>query len=151
MHLTMMATAEGDGELITDLAAECSALSKAQMVSVAGLPAAHETRLCRDVSDMVAVSNTTWFWQGQGAFIDAVWLRPHFLWSSGFGAMRFRRLLGWVRLGWLGWHSEGRHPRLEGLFDTLGIGYGQFVLLWQRSVRPECGVIAGCEPIELAQ
>ena len=39
MHLAMMSTTQGDGELITDLSAECPALRTAQVVGVAGLAA----------------------------------------------------------------------------------------------------------------
>ena len=43
VDLTMMASAEGDGELVTDLAAECPALRKTQVMGIRRLAIANQT------------------------------------------------------------------------------------------------------------
>ena len=45
MQLSMMATAEGNGELVADLKTDGSGLGKTQVMRVAGLPATDETGL----------------------------------------------------------------------------------------------------------
>ena len=45
MHLAMVSATEGNRELITDLAAECRGLGKAQMMSIRGTASTNQTRL----------------------------------------------------------------------------------------------------------
>jgi hypothetical protein len=85
----MMAAAERDGELIADLARERAALGKAQMVGIAGPPAANEARLLGDVSDMVAVAQPARLGKGQHALVDALGL------IDAFGSPAFRRGADW--------------------------------------------------------
>ena len=48
MQLTVMSPAEQDGELIADLLSEPAGLGNAQMVRIAGLPAANQAWLFDD-------------------------------------------------------------------------------------------------------
>jgi hypothetical protein len=57
MHLTMMPSTQGHGELITDLSAVGPALCKTQVVGVAELAPTNQTRLLWHVSDVVAIPN----------------------------------------------------------------------------------------------
>jgi len=57
MHLTMVSSTQGNGELVADLAAECPALRESQVVGIAGLATTNQTRLLGHMSDMVAVAN----------------------------------------------------------------------------------------------
>ena len=70
MELTMMAAAQGHGELIADLASERAALREAQMVGIRRLPAANQTGLSSHVSDVIAVTNPARLRQCQCALID---------------------------------------------------------------------------------
>ncbi len=45
MQFAMMSSAQWDGELIADLAAQCSRLRKAQTVSISGAPTADQASL----------------------------------------------------------------------------------------------------------
>jgi hypothetical protein len=56
MHRTMMPATEWDRELIADLAAECTRLREPEVVGVAGLAAAQETRLLGDVAQVLPVT-----------------------------------------------------------------------------------------------
>ncbi|HUE09384.1 MAG TPA: hypothetical protein VMQ54_00530, partial [Steroidobacteraceae bacterium] len=70
MNFPMMAAAERHGELITDLAAECPALSKAQMVCIRGLSAAHQAWLLGNMPKVIAVANPTRLRHCQNIFVD---------------------------------------------------------------------------------
>ena len=59
MHCTMMPTAEGDRELIADLAAERTRLRESEVVGVRGLAAAHETRLLGYITKVLTVAIST--------------------------------------------------------------------------------------------
>ena len=58
VHLTMMRPTERHREFITDFEAECPGLRKAQMVGVARLAPANNTRLCRDILTMPLVAQS---------------------------------------------------------------------------------------------
>ena len=62
MNLAVVASAQGDRELVTHLAAERPDLGEAQMVRIARLPAANEAGVPGDVSHMIAVTKPTRFW-----------------------------------------------------------------------------------------
>ena len=49
MNLTMMSSAEWDGEFVADLASKRGMLSKANVVRICGLPSADQAGLRRDV------------------------------------------------------------------------------------------------------
>jgi hypothetical protein len=57
MDFAMMTAAERNSEFITDLAAQGSALSKAQVMGIAGLPAADQAGLLGDMPEVVAIPN----------------------------------------------------------------------------------------------
>ena len=48
MHLAMMSSAKGHGELVADLAAQCRRLGKSQMMRISGAPATDQARLLGD-------------------------------------------------------------------------------------------------------
>ena len=54
MHLAMVPSTQGDGELIADLATKRPALRKAQVMGIRGLATANQTRLLGHMSDVVA-------------------------------------------------------------------------------------------------
>jgi hypothetical protein len=57
MHLTMMSSTQGDGELVADLAAERPALRESHVVGIAGPATTNQTRLLGHMSDVFAVAN----------------------------------------------------------------------------------------------
>jgi len=70
MNLAVVAPAQRDRELITDLAPEGRVLCKPQMVGIARLPATDQTRLLGHISDVVPVANSTRLGEGEGALVD---------------------------------------------------------------------------------
>ena len=81
MHLAMMPSTQGHGEFIADLAAECPALRKSQVVGIARLPTANQTRLLGYISEMLAVPHSARLRQSQRALINCLCSRQ-FLWPS---------------------------------------------------------------------
>ena len=73
MNLAVVAAAQWNREFIADLAPEGWGLGEPEMVGIARLAAANQTRLLGDVSNVVSVANSPRFGEGQGAFIDC----PH--------------------------------------------------------------------------
>ena len=61
MQLTMMAAAQGHGELVADFKAQGPGLGKAQMMRIARLASANEAGLGGDVSQMGLVPATFGF------------------------------------------------------------------------------------------
>ena len=61
MDFAVVAPAERDGELVADFAAECAALGEAQVMGVAGLPAADQAGLLCDEPEVIAVTDTPRF------------------------------------------------------------------------------------------
>jgi hypothetical protein len=70
VELAMMGAAEGDGELVADLAAERLGLGEADVVGVGRDGAAENARLRRHVAEMVLVAEATGFAEGEGALVD---------------------------------------------------------------------------------
>lgn len=70
VDLTMMASAEGDGELVTDLAAECPALRKTQVMGIRRLAIANQTGLLGHIPDVAPVTDPARLRQGKYALID---------------------------------------------------------------------------------
>ena len=60
MNFAVMPSAQGDRELITDLAAERAVLHKAQMVSIRRVPAADQALLLGNGFNMLPVANAAW-------------------------------------------------------------------------------------------
>jgi hypothetical protein len=90
VDLAVMAAAERHGELVTDLAAERPALSKAQVMGVGRFAAADQTGLLRHKAHMVAIADAPRLGMGENGLIDTVgatlrfWLR-----RNGLGRSRF--------------------------------------------------------------
>jgi hypothetical protein len=57
MHLAVMSPAQWDSKFIADLAAKRGGLRKAQVMSIGGTPAAHQTSLLDHRFDMLAIAN----------------------------------------------------------------------------------------------
>ena|ERR1700730_188755 len=70
MQLAMMSTAQRDGELVTDPAAQCSVLRKTQMMGVARLTSADHASLLRDKSHMIAIANAPRLRMSEDGFVD---------------------------------------------------------------------------------
>ena len=83
----MVPPAQRDGELVTHLAPECSALRKSKVVSIGGLPPANQTRMLGDKLDVMTVTNPARLRQCQNALIDHFGPRPIF-WLSPVPLMR---------------------------------------------------------------
>src|SRR5271163_4741700 len=70
VELAMMPPAQGDGELIADLAAKCTGLRKAQVVGIAGLAATDKAGLMSHLPDVLAIPHTARLGERQGALVD---------------------------------------------------------------------------------
>ena len=70
MQLTVMAPAEGNGELITDLEANGSGLGKAQVMRVCGLASTDEAGLRGDELQMGLVAQPLGLSEGKKALVD---------------------------------------------------------------------------------
>jgi hypothetical protein len=65
----MAPAAERNSELVADLAAECPALSKSEMMGICRLSAANQATM-GDRSDVIPVTHAAGFGYGQHALID---------------------------------------------------------------------------------
>ena len=70
MQLLMMTAAKGDGELVADLETQRSRLRKPQVMRIARLPAADETRLRGDEPQMGLVTQPFGLGDGEKALVD---------------------------------------------------------------------------------
>jgi len=70
MDFAMMTAAERNCEFIADLAAECPALGESEMMRIRRPPAADQTRMLGDGSDMIPVTQAARFGHRQGALIN---------------------------------------------------------------------------------
>ena len=70
VKLAMMGTAERDGELVADFAAERFRLSEADVVSVGGEGATDKAWLRCDETEMILVAEAARLAEGQGALVD---------------------------------------------------------------------------------
>ena len=61
MDLAMMSPAQGDGELIADLAPECSRLGKAEVMGIHGSSTADQTGIPGDRLDVLPIANPARF------------------------------------------------------------------------------------------
>ena len=66
----MMTAAERNCEFIADLAAECPALGEPEMMRIRRPPAADQTRMLGDGSDMIPVTQAARFGHHQRTLID---------------------------------------------------------------------------------
>jgi len=70
VHLAMVPAAERNRELVADLATECSALNKPEMMGVRRLSTANQARVLSDRSDVITVTHAAGFGPCQHALID---------------------------------------------------------------------------------
>ena len=70
MQLLMMTAAKGNGELVADFKTQGSGLSKPQVMRIARLPAADETRLRGDEPQMGLVTQPFGLSNGEEALVD---------------------------------------------------------------------------------
>ena len=64
MDFAMVPSAQWNGVLITDLATECSALGKAEVVGIGGAATANQARVLRNSSHVIAVAYPARLWPG---------------------------------------------------------------------------------------
>jgi hypothetical protein len=76
MNFAVVSATQWDGELIADLAPECPALGKSEVVGIRGSTTANQTRVLGDRFDVIPVANPAWLRQCQHALIDALGPRP---------------------------------------------------------------------------
>ena|ERR1700733_1413574 len=70
VNLAMVPATQRHGELIADLAAQRTALRKAQVVGVAGLTATDQAGLLSDEADMIAIADAPRFGVSKDRFVD---------------------------------------------------------------------------------
>jgi hypothetical protein len=63
VQLTVMGTAERDGELVADLLSEPARLGKAQVMRIAWLPAADQAWLFDDEAQVLPIALPRYLWQ----------------------------------------------------------------------------------------
>ncbi len=155
MNLAMMAAAQGYREVIADLAAECAALCKAQVVGIRRLPAAYQAWLLRHVSNMLPITNPARLRELQHAFVDCF--------CRWFGRFRGWFYWLWNGLGWAGLGDYGvgdpisvmdrkaHELGFEGLLDMPRIGRRQSVLVRQGALGPERGGVGAPNVVELGE
>ena len=73
VNLTMMTSAERDGEFVADFETQGSGLRKPQVMRVARLPAADEAGLRSHEPQMGFVAKTLGLGDGENALIDLRW------------------------------------------------------------------------------
>src|SRR5262249_40591074 len=105
----MVASAERDSELVTDLAPQRAGLGESKMVRVRGLAAAHEARLLGDIAKVLPVAIAPRRRDCQHALIDADSIVAGFIHLANLvttSAETFRRIdvhdlsaFGWKELG----------------------------------------------------
>ena len=66
MQLAVVGTAERDGELIADLLSQPAGLGKAQVMRIAGVPAAHQAWLFDDEAQVLPIALPRHLRQGNG-------------------------------------------------------------------------------------
>ena len=71
----MMARAQRDGELITDLAAKRAVLGEAQVVGVCRPAPTNQARLFGNELDVLLVTKAAWLRMGQPALVNTVGIR----------------------------------------------------------------------------
>lgn len=72
MNLAMVASAQGHGEFVANLATERPALGKAHVVGIRWLPPTNEARLLGHEPDVIAVANPTRLGEGEHALVDGL-------------------------------------------------------------------------------
>ncbi len=122
MHLAVMATAQGDRELIAHFAAKRPWLRKSQMMGICRLTAADEAWLLGHQSHVIAVANPARRRQCQHAFICHRGLSPC---SIRMRKWRFSVLQHQGTICSI--DRKNRQSRLESLLNALSIGCGQSV------------------------
>src|ERR1700746_2831076 len=94
----MVASAELDSELVTDLAAQRAGLGESKMVGVRGLAAAHEARLLGDIAKVLAAAIATRGRDREDALVDTLRLTGVGAFGGGKHLRRFnlrhRRITG---------------------------------------------------------
>ena len=70
VEIAMVLSAERDGELVTDLAAECLRLREPDVVGIARLGAAQEAGLRGHVPEVILVTDPLRLLQDKGALVD---------------------------------------------------------------------------------
>jgi hypothetical protein len=88
VDFAMVTAAERNSELIADLAANCPALHKLEMMGICRPSPADQARMLGDRSDVIPVTRPTGFGHGKHAFVDrarappALWFCCQFIWFT---------------------------------------------------------------------
>jgi hypothetical protein len=148
VDLTVVPTAQRNGELIADFAAESARLGKAHMVGIARRPPANQTWLPGNESDVLPITDAPWFGKGQNRLVDPLRLlspfsfAPMLLLRGSFGALcdemrrhgtaasAARYLLPAILRG------EGRELGLKSFLHRLSINRSKIALGPQIAVGP---------------
>jgi hypothetical protein len=70
VDFAMVASAEGDDELVTDVAPQSPALGKPQMMRIGRAATANQAGLLGYMADVVAIPHPAWLRQRQRSFIN---------------------------------------------------------------------------------
>src|ERR1700730_2267021 len=124
VDLAMVASTQGDGELIADLVAERPALCEAQMVSIRRSAIANQAGLLGYIPDVIPIANPARLRQSRHALIDHLRSRPVLRPLGWMRAVRSQRLLNFVRGLRLtcGARRKARQSGLKTLLHGLRVG-----------------------------
>lgn len=88
MELPVMATTEGDSELITDFHTQSSRLRKTQVMRVGRLTCADQAGLRRNKLQMRFVAKPLWLGNAQNTFVNWTWEEVGCRWRKRWGSRR---------------------------------------------------------------
>jgi hypothetical protein len=142
MKFTVMPATQRDRELITDFAAECGALRRAQVMGIRGAPPTNKAWLLGNRFDMLPIANSTRRWEGQDAFVNNSGCAALFGSHQTRGSALYRRSINRI-------DCEVCQPRPEGCLDALGVGYRQSVFVAKNPMSPTGGFIGRAKILQL--
>jgi hypothetical protein len=153
MHLAMVPSTQGHGELIAYFAAKRPALREAQVMGFRGLAAANQKRLLGHISDVSSVQHPARLRQSQYALIDRLRSRPVLRPLGWMRIVHSERLLNfpWRLRPVRGTRRKDRQSSLEAPLHMRGIGCRALVFFDERPMCPDCCVVAANKNAELAE
>jgi hypothetical protein len=135
MNFAVMPATQRDRELITDSAAECGALRRAQMVGISRAPAANKAWLLGNRFDVLPIANPTRHWERQDAFVNYTGSAP--LYWHRWASKRRLNLLHPQSIA--GVAPKACQPRLKCCPNTRGICCSESVFGAKNPMSPTCG------------
>ena len=139
VELAMMSPAQGNCELITDLAAKSAVLGEPQMMRVARLSPADQTGLLGDKAHVIAIANAPRFGVHEHSFVNRLGCGFSIPSTPVLGAGRLEFWLGDLAFGAMNGKAEKLGAKR--LLDMLGIGRVERVLFSHPLVRPLGGIV----------